>query len=43
LTGLPAGIGKLENLEKLDLRWNKSLTVPKWIENLEKQGCIVYI
>jgi Leucine-rich repeat (LRR) protein len=43
LTELPADIAKLPNLEKLDLRWNKSLAVPAWITELEKRDCIVYV
>jgi hypothetical protein len=43
ITELPASLARLENLEKLDLRWNKSLTIPKWLKKLEGRGCIVYI
>jgi Leucine-rich repeat (LRR) protein len=43
LTGLPADISKLPNLEKLDLRWNKSLSIPKWIARLEERDCLVYV
>jgi hypothetical protein len=43
LTELPADMAELPNLEKLDLRWNKSLSIPKWIVILEARGCIVYV
>jgi len=36
------GIAKLQNLEKLDLRWNHSLSIPDWITKLEARGCTVY-
>jgi len=42
LSSLPASLAKLEYLEKLDLRWNKSLSIPKWIAKLEERGCTVY-
>jgi Leucine-rich repeat (LRR) protein len=42
LTELPSTISRLQNLEKLDLRWNKALIVPKWIAKLERQGCLIY-
>jgi Leucine-rich repeat (LRR) protein len=42
LRQLPAGLAGLPNLEKLDLRWNKLLTVPNWIGTLEERGCLVY-
>jgi hypothetical protein len=36
-------MAKLQNLEKLDLRWNKALTIPRWLAKLERQGCLVYL
>ena len=33
---------KIGRLQKLDLRWNNNLKIPKWIFELEKRGCLVY-
>jgi Leucine-rich repeat (LRR) protein len=43
LTSLPAGIGTLPKLEKLDLRWNKLSSMPGWLRELERGGCLVYL
>ncbi len=43
LVSLPAAIGDLPNLEKLDARWNKLSSLPEWFQRLEQQGCTVYI
>jgi Leucine-rich repeat (LRR) protein len=43
LVSLPEGIGEFPNLEKLDARWNKLSAVPRWFQQLEEQGCSVYI
>ena len=42
LSTLPATLANLKLLEKLDLRWNRFETMPDWLEQLEKNGCIVY-
>jgi hypothetical protein len=42
LTDLPAGIGTLPRLEKLDLRWVTTLEPPGWFADLESRGCAVY-
>jgi Leucine-rich repeat (LRR) protein len=39
---LPAGIGDLPHLEKLDLRWNQLAARPEWLPRLEQRGCLVY-
>jgi hypothetical protein len=41
LTALPDGLLGLPALEKLDLRWNKRLTMPVWLLDLERRGCVV--
>ena len=43
LVSLPAAIGDLPNLEKLDARWNKLSSLPEWFQRLEQRGCTVYI
>jgi hypothetical protein len=42
LVSLPARIGELTNLEKLDVRWNKLSSHPEWFQRLEQRGCTVY-
>jgi Leucine-rich repeat (LRR) protein len=41
LTTLPASVGKLPRLQKLDLRWNQ-VTHTAWIDELETRGCVIY-
>lgn len=36
-------IKDLHNLEKLDLRLNKQLVIPGWLQQLEQRGCTVFI
>ena len=43
LTILPASLGALPRLEKLDLRWNRIRPLPAWLERLEARGCSVYV
>jgi hypothetical protein len=33
---------QIPGLERLDLRLNKDLVVPNWIEKLRDRGCTVY-
>lgn len=42
LAALPASIGDLASLEKLDLRWNKLAAAPAWLQELEARGCSIY-
>jgi hypothetical protein len=42
LSSLPRSLTQLVHLEKLDLRWNKALSIPRWIVELEARGCLVY-
>lgn len=42
LEELPDAIATLPRLEKLDLRWVKTLQPPAWIDRLEARGCVVY-
>src|SRR3954463_13087142 len=42
VTALPDEVAMLPRLEKLDLRWVTTLSPPRWIEDLEARGCVVY-
>lgn len=42
LRTLPKSLLELENLQRLDLRWNHELVIPSWIADLGRKGCIVY-
>ncbi|HAT46070.1 MAG TPA: hypothetical protein DCS90_13295, partial [Ktedonobacter sp.] len=42
LVSLPASIGDLTNLVKLDVRWNKLSSFPEWLQRLEERGCTVF-
>jgi hypothetical protein len=43
LTTLPATLGQLPRLEKLDLRWNSLAAPPVWVNQLVARGCVVYL
>jgi Leucine-rich repeat (LRR) protein len=43
LVALPANIGDLPKLKKLDLRWNKLSSLPAWLRRLEERGCSIYL
>ena len=32
---------ELKSLERLDLRWNKNISKPEWLDQLDEE-CIVY-
>lgn len=34
---------EIAGLERLDLRWNHQLNIPKWLGELEERGCIIYL
>ena len=42
LTSLPRTMLEMTRLEKLDLRWVRTLAWPGWLEELEGRGCLVY-
>jgi Leucine-rich repeat (LRR) protein len=43
LVSLSVNLAELKNLEKLDLRWNKLTFYPEWLQQLEEQGCTIFI
>jgi Leucine-rich repeat (LRR) protein len=42
LRELPEEMAAMPRLEKLDLRWVETLGWPKWLDDLEGRGCLVY-
>ncbi len=42
LTLLPESIGRMADLEKLDLRWNDVGPLPDWLQRRAQDGCTVY-
>ena len=42
LRSLPATIAELPRLKKLDLRWNREVGRPSWLEKMESRGCVIY-
>ena len=42
LDSLPESIADLPALDKLDLRWTPSLSLPEWTRRLEARGVLVY-
>jgi Leucine-rich repeat (LRR) protein len=42
LTVLPDELAMLPRLEKLDLRWVTTLTAPRWLDDLQARGCLIY-
>ena len=40
---VPAALQALPRLRRLDLRWNKLRSQPRWLDELEERGCTVYV
>jgi hypothetical protein len=36
-------LAELPRLEKLDLRWNKLVEPPAWLDSLRERGCVVLV
>jgi hypothetical protein len=33
---------QLPTVQKIDLRWNRHLSLPSWIDQLTAKGCLIY-
>ena len=42
LTSLPGNLAELPALDRLDLRWNRIVPRPDWLQALEARGCTVW-
>jgi Leucine Rich Repeat len=42
LTTLPESIGALQHLARLDLRWNRIVPRPVWLQALQDRGCTIW-